>query len=366
MGELWNRVQQYADFGWHHTGSPVDEVTRAWFGGLLVSCGADVSEISYSFDQYEVERCEVLVDDRIIDSLPLFYEGVASLDGGKIHTDEADVLAGGVRGNESFENAIDRALAAHADVAVIATHGADGHLVVTDRPACLGSGLPVVLVPGREAETMEQSTVSVLLHSGRGTGNSAVVVGTFNEGAGPPILIAVPLTGWFGCASERGGGVAIAIELATRLAQLGPVTVIATTGTEIGDIGAQTYAQAMLHPPKAVIHLGASLAAGVRRGDRLELSNTRYLLTNLPEDRLTGMHVDAHRMGTTLISDPPDWTGEGRQWRQFGRPLLSFLGTSPLFHTPQDLPGESTSATLLDEAMDGVWAIFGKLLSGFA
>ncbi len=366
MGELWNRVQQYADFGWHHTGSPVDEVTRAWFGGMLVGCGANVSEIGYSFDHYEVERCDVFVGDRPVDSLPLFYEGVASLNGGNVHIDEADVLAGGIQGNESFGSAIDRALAAHADIAVIATHGADGHLVAGDRPASLGSGLPVVLVPGREAEAMENATVRVRLQSARGMGNSAVVVGTFNESADPPILIAVPLTGWFGCASERGGGIAIAIEMATRLAQLGPVTVVGTTGTEIGHLGAETYAQAMVQPPKAVIHLGASVAAGVRRDGRLELANTRYLLTNLPDDRLTGMHVDAHKIGMTLVADPPDWTGEGRQWRQFGRPLLSFLGTSPLFHTPQDLPGESTSARLVDQAMDGVWSILGKLLSGFA
>jgi hypothetical protein len=366
VNELWNRVQQYSEFGWHHTGSPVDEVTRAWFGGLLVSSGANVNEIGYSFDQYEVERCEVHLDGRLVESLPLFYEGVASLTGGTVHSDEAEVIAGGIRGDDPFSDAIDRALVTHADVALVATHGADGNLVAADRPPCLGSGLPVVLIPGREADAMDDSDIHVRLHTERGMGNSAVVVGRFNESAGPPILITVPLTGWFACASERGGGIAIAVELATRLAQLGPVTVVGTTGTELGQLGAEAFANTMHQAPKAVIHLGASVAAGVRRGGRLELANTRYLLTNLLDDQLAGMHADAHRIGMTLISDPPDWLGEGRQWRQFGRPLLSFLGTSPLFHTPQDLPGESTSSKLVDEAMDGVWSVLGKLLSGFA
>lgn len=366
---LWQSVQQYSEFGWHHTGSPVDDVTRSWFGAQLLSYGAEVREIDYEFDQYEVERCEVRIDGKQVESLPLFYEGVASFtglssdSGNTLYLDSAEIVGGGVDGDEPFEDAIDQALAANADLAIVATNGANGRLVVPNRSPRLGSGLPVVLVAGSHSEAMKIGTVEVDLETHRGLGNSASVIGTFNADAGTPILITTPLSGWFECAGERGTGIAIALELAKRLSQLGAVTVIATTGHELGHLGAESAIATLTNTPKAIVHLGASVAAGIAKEDRLELARSRYLLTNLPEDYLGRMHLDAANMGMTLVADPPNWIGEGKNWRELGRPLLSFLGDFPLFHTPQDLPENSTTPDLLDQAMDGVWAVIGRMLS---
>jgi hypothetical protein len=52
--------------------------------------------------------------------------------------------------------------------------------------------------------------------------------------------------------------------------------------------------------------------------------------------------------GLHPLVDPPRWHGEGALWAAAsGAPLLSFVGTSPLFHTPADVPENTTSPSAL-------------------
>jgi hypothetical protein len=53
----------------------------------------------------------------------------------------------------------------------------------------------------------------------------------------------------------------------------------------------------------------------------------------------------------------PTFPGEGAVWSQklgSSTPLLSFAGQFPQFHTPDDLPGATTTPALLDTAYRSV------------
>ena len=108
------------------------------------------------------------------------------------------------------------------------------------------------------------------------------MVGYLGEGDfSRPVVVTTPLSGWFHCAGERGTGIAIALELAEGLARSYPVMVVGATGHELDYLGAKRYLEGISIRPAAVIHLGASVAAGTPGVvGLLVLSPTRHAITS--------------------------------------------------------------------------------------
>lgn len=184
-------------------------------------------------------------------------------------------------------------------------------------------------------------------------GASANVIATLGDGSAGTLLIGTPTSGWFRCAGERGTGIAIALEVAGVLAEEGvAITLVATSGHEIGAAGAQHYLANNSVSAAAVLHVGASIA--VRRPapadrtptDRVWLRTTEGALTagTFPDDWDVQQVIDA--------GDPSNWLGEAKNWSSLGVPLLSMAGMFPQFHTPDDLPDVVTSPELLDSICD--------------
>ena len=81
------------------------------------------------------------------------------------------------------------------------------------------------------------------------------------------LVISTPRSGWFGCAAERGSGLAIWLWLARGLARTNPgvnVELLATSGHEYEYLGGEHYLAEAAPPPastKLWVHIGASAAA---------------------------------------------------------------------------------------------------------
>ena len=73
-------VREYAAFGNHHTGTPVDVATTEWLTSLLRELGASVRHDPYSFDRFVAADWSLTVDGEAAPSLPVFYSGVGSFD----------------------------------------------------------------------------------------------------------------------------------------------------------------------------------------------------------------------------------------------------------------------------------------------
>jgi hypothetical protein len=109
---------------------------------------------------------------------------------------------------------------------------------------------------------------ATLTLDGRGGRRSAFnLIGRLDRKAAKTLVISTPRSGWFGCAAERGSGLAAWLWLAERLAraELGVnLEVLATSGHEYEYIGGEHYLQHEAPKPDATrlwVHIGASAAA---------------------------------------------------------------------------------------------------------
>jgi hypothetical protein len=232
----------------------------------------------------------------------------------------------------------------------LATTGAGGRLVALNRAPVLGSGFPTVLVPGSALPMLRQPAVHLALDAWLEPSASATVIGHLGQGdAAPPVVVTTPLSGWFRCAGERGTGIAIALQLATELAERWPVMVVGTTGHEFHYLGLRRFLAAHALHPSAVIHLGASLATTIPSPESgSTFRAVRQGLTTAGEDIAKRLEEVLAPARFPVRSHPAQGVGEGAEWVRLRTPLLSLASNFPLFHTPQDLPEHATSPEQLE------------------
>ncbi len=344
-------VSAYSAIGSHRTGTPEDERTVAWFAQQLRERGATVSLEPFAFDRYDA-RAEVRIDGQAVPSLALYYEGEGELQDVQPFVAAASALDGD-RPAAALQAAIAQARAAGAKVAVVATLNEAGELQVPNRAAAGGSGLPVVLVPGRLAEALKAGTVRVDLSARSAPARSHNVVAAFGDVSRSPIVIATPLSCWFACAGERGTGIALAIALAAHLAPRHPVLVVGSPGHELlPHVGLQAFLREHRIAPAMVLHLGANVALGQPGPEgRMAFAPGRVAGLRMGPGAAARLKPALESMGLKVYVNPPRWLGEGALWAEAtAAPMLSIVGAGPLFHTPADTPERATSPALMAQA----------------
>ena len=348
---LYRLVEAYAALGDHRSGTDVDDATRAWFVSELTARGADVTEVPYDFPRYEA-RSRLDVAGREVASIPLWYSGEGRVDDTAPSVHALEVLGG------YLPIGLDDLLGTER-VMVLATTGATGRLIALNRDVAPGRGPLVVLAPGSELDALAAGPTRLTAEAQVVPGRSATVVGRLGR-RGPPLVLTTPLSGWFACAGERGTGIALALELATALAEEVPVVVVGTTGHEVGHLGARHWLQqAAPVGARAVLHLGASAAAGQ---PPTAYSPLRFAMTTLADGRRDAMASALEGAGLPLRDMGAPWPGEGEEWRSLGAPVLSVTGAFEQFHTPDDLPSAVTSPGMLDRAYEALLAATRRLL----
>lgn len=350
---MFASVKDYWSLGVHRTGTPVDHRTAAWMADRLGGRGLAVDPEEVPFDRFVVES-EVECAGRAVDHLVVPYEWTGRLETTSVVVIEIDPKSGG------FPDALDEpalaAAASGADAGLLATSHPEGALVAVNRE--LGSepcGFPLVLVAGRDADELGASDVRVRIDAKVTAGHTTNIIAR-NAVPGTPLVLTTPLNGWFGCAGERGTGIAVLLELVDRFAHL-PLLVVATGGHELGSFGAHRWVEAnRAFDATAVVHIGASVAV-LEPGTRPErdLAPTRLAMTSLPDSRLTETMADALAPARLSLSTATEhWLGEGRAFCLLGAPLLSFTGAGLDFHCPEDTPERATSPAALATVADAI------------
>jgi hypothetical protein len=144
-----------------------------------------------------------------------------------------------------------------------------------------------------------------------------------------------PRSGWWQCASERGGGLACWLEIMRAVSAARPARsslFIASSGHELGHYGLDAFLQKrpeLIKGAAAWIHLGANIGAANGRA-RLQAS----------DDGIETLAVEAlEAAGTAVQQRVPRGTepgGEARNIHVGGGRYISLLGTGPLFHSRAD------------------------------
>jgi hypothetical protein len=337
---LFGLVDEYTAFGDHRTGSDADHATTGWVAQELTDRGLTVEVDTYEFERWRA-RGHVTIDDEPVEHLALHGEWEGPVSGGPVLVTGYSV---GFGGEQSFEAVAGAAQASGYTSAVLATEHPHGSLVGVNRAPGEETGFPIVLVPGREADRLDQtegSRIRIDLTAETSPGTTANVLAT-TGGAGTPLLPTTPTTGRFGCAGERGTGLAVLLDLVERLDDR-PLMVLSTAGHELQYDGLKRWVADRCLDVAAIVHVGADVATEAADGlGARALAATRVAFcAGSPEaDRVDAALAPG---GWSFVPEPDSWLGEGEVWSEFDLPLLSVTGAGPWFHTPEDTPSNSTS-----------------------
>ena len=339
---LYELVERYWSFGIHRTGTDVDDATSAWVADELAARGILVEPEVVPFDRWDAAGT-LTCDGEPVEHLAVPYEWTGSLDTTSLAVLESDDPHHGGR-PEALAEPIAGARASGADALIVPTVHPEGSLRAVNRnPEAGVSGFPVVLVAGRDADRLRDGSLRLVLDAATRPATTTNVIGR-NQVAGRPLILTTPLTGWFGCAGERGTGVAVFLHLVDALADL-PLLVNATGGHELTWFGARRWVEANTGiDAAAVVHVGASVAVvEPGTGPDRPLISTRTARTSLPSPRAATMSEVLASVGLDLRPDSESWLGEAQSFCHLGIPLLSFTGAGRDFHCPEDTPARATT-----------------------
>jgi hypothetical protein len=172
---------------------------------------------------------------------------------------------------------------------------------------------------------------------------SNVVADVPAPGGDGMVVVMTPKTGWFGCAAERGGGIAIALALAEAAAAMPgrrkSLRLLFTGGHELGHRGLLGYlAQNQGLREKAAFWLQLGAAVGAREASNMRVFTREHAL----RDWFPGV-LQRHGAGPVALA-PADLRPHGESREVFDRAFLSLAGRHPCFHSPRDLPERTVDA----------------------
>ncbi|HEX7796036.1 MAG TPA: hypothetical protein VF456_16860 [Vicinamibacterales bacterium] len=345
-----NLIQTYDGQGIHRTATIVDNASADWLRQLAAVAGGDAHLSSFPLRQVNVQAAYIEADGKRIEGVP-FFDGGFTGDTGIVGTlgspdSMADIAlvtidSSGVgtegRGLENLR----RSGAHRAIVAVTASETAG--LTLSNAGAFANVyGVPVLQVASENQAKLTElaasgARITYVAAANRNPSEALNVVVNI-AGRRPdlaPVVVMTPRSGWWQCASERGGGLACWMESIRAVSAAKPVRpaiFIASSGHELGHYGLDAFLKehpALIKDAAAWIHLGANIGAA---GGQMRLQAS--------DDEVEGKMVKALDEATATVRQRvPRGTvpaGEARNIHVGGGRYVSLLGSGKFFHTQQD------------------------------
>lgn len=337
----------------HRTGTVGDQQTAEWLADSLRAAGLEPQPDVFALRRWVLRDCAVAVDGRRAAGVPLFDGGTTAAAGltaplARLPGEGKGIGLASVGGAAGAS--ANRALAAarrsngrpalvavtkgHPDVPGLALQNADRF----NAPF----GPPVVQVASEQEAWLREAaaageTATVTAHvefeAAQGWNVRARVAG--RDPTLAPLVVMTPKSAWWVCTAERGGGIALLLALARRFGAEPPardVLLVATSGHELGHLGLDSFLgdnPGLGAGAHAWIHLGANFATR-GGGTRLQASDAALLASAraaMDDAACLPDHV-------TPLGERPG--GEARNIYDLGGRYVSYLGTNPWFHHPED------------------------------
>ena len=365
-----DRIRHFESLGIHRTGGPADDQTSKWLVDELAAAGVGSQIERFHFPRVEYRGASITVAGERIEGVPLYDAGFT--DYGGIDCELCEDTDTDIFGKIVIATSAERGLPGWTDGAIsdrieeLANQGAvglviphgdrDGQIVLRnahriDHPHVL----PVLQIAPRDSRSLKSAIViggeGVLEVDGeRLRSNATNLVATIegSDSQATPIGIVTPKSGWYTCAAERGGGIAIFLALAESLAALRTPTrtihLLASSGHELDFAGIRAYARVHrdhITGAAAWLHLGASI--GAREVPRAATATSDDALHQLTEAAVAAADVER-----TDVRDPgPARGGEALIISELNTRYVSFLGGHAYFHSPGDTVDQAFDAELV-------------------
>lgn len=292
VGQVAGDLAAYIAFGGKQAGGAGDNACGDWLADTLAHLGYRIEKQVVSVPFFEPARCELACGDQKAEVwaqpivMPTGPDGVT---GPLVRVDAGGHWSGAMAGAIALidlpfarwstmtakpaHEPVAAAFAGGAKAAVVITNGPTGDVIAlnADGRKPMFTGPVGLLAPDRAAPflaaAMHGAPATLHLNGRVGRRPAFNFVGRIDRGKGRWLAISTPRSGWFGCAGERGPGVAIWLWLARWAVTAVPdydLAFICNSGHEYEYLGA-AEALAKIAPPTGQtpfwLHLGANACA---------------------------------------------------------------------------------------------------------
>jgi hypothetical protein len=369
-------IRGYEEQGFHRTGTDIDRMSADWLAGEVRQIGLEPALEEFPLNRVDPVGASLVVNGRRIEGLPLFDSGFTSAAGiegplGALNSDAPIGLCESPpNGQETGALGDARRHNRHRAIVVV-TRGARPGFCPSNADSFLRPFGPVVLqVASGEAPFLSDCarqgaqallTAHVERTQTRVFNVIAAVAGTNKSIA--PVVVMTPRSGWWSCASERGGGLACWLEIMRAARDAGPVRdvlFVATSGHELGHLGLDAFVArrgGLVPAAKAWIHLGANIGAAQGPGNNLQASDDE--MDSLMAEAMTsaGLRID-RRLPRGAVP-----RGEAENVHRGGGRYISIIGNNDLFHNANDRGADAVDLKVM-ERFAGAFATVTASLAG--
>ena len=358
-------IQAYDAQGNHRTATEGDNASAQWLAAQLHGLGVEPSLEPFRLVRVDPQLGYVRIAGRRIDGVPAFDAGFSDIEGvrgrlGPIGSD-AEIGLAETEPSKLMEPGSERQRAllsnlrhSHHKAIILLTRGSTPGLFLLNAPSFKKPfGPPTLQISGAEGEWLKEhargrTEATVVVHVGRASARAfnvtATVVGSRSDL--PPLVIMTPRSGWWQCASERGGGLACWLEAIRIVANGKPACdcfFVALSGHELGGLGIDAYMERrkdLIKRAYAWIHFGANIGAP-RQPNLLHTSNDaleQWAVATMEREGLA-VNKKAERGSTPF--------GEAGTIQDMGGSYIALICGSDVFHNPADRWPEAVDVTIL-------------------
>ena len=342
-------IGEFDSQGWHRTGTQTDHESARWLAEMVRETGPEPRLEPFELSRVDPQDCYLEVDGSRIQGLPMFDGSFTSPQGitsrfGPIGSG-AEIGLGEVTRGGPANHALNEARESNGHQGLVAvTVGDRPGLMPMNATAFPGFFGPPVLQVAREVGDQLRSYAERGLEATLTASAARTAAESFNvvaeiEGAYqdlPPLIVMTPRSGWWQCASERGGGLACWLELMRAVTEAGPlrnVIFLATSAHELGLMGIHSFLErrpGIETEAFAWVHFGANIGGALDPSARFSATDDE--LDSQTASALTtgeANPTEAAPRGTTVGAESQVIAGLG------GR-VTAMVGGNPLFHLESD------------------------------
>jgi hypothetical protein len=317
--------------GFHRTGTEGDEAGAAWLAEEAGRLGASVTTEAFTLHRIDPVAAFLEVGGARIEAVPVFDAPPTGPDGISGVLGE-DIAVAELSPHAVYSGEYQRLRrdGSHRAFVIVCKGVSPGMGLLNAEQFRDPYGVPAIHVtqPVRLG-----SRARVVAHYERTVASACNVVVALHgtDRSRPPVVVMTPRSSWWQSTAERGGGIVCWLECLRALLAAPPacdVVLTANSGHELGHLGLDDFVarRGGWEREAMWLHWGANIGAA---DGALSIMSADDAIRSLASRELAGT---PHKLAAK--TQVP--SGETRDIHRAGGRYITFVGSSPLFHLPQD------------------------------